>query len=123
MLSLLLTYLPVEHAPHDHVEGSLGNEVVHVYGGGLADAVGAVLRLLHMTWIPVELSKDHMGGGCQSQALRTNVYTQTRKHQHHRADPLIQKVYHECQAFRFNAIFSSDCLCGSGSCDYCLQAR
>lgn len=65
-----LGYLSVEHGPHDGVEGALGDEVVDVHGAGLSDAVGAVLRLLDVAWVPVELCEHNVAGRCECQALR-----------------------------------------------------
>ena len=64
-------YLPVEHGPHDRVEGALGDEVVHVDRGRLPDAVGSVLRLLDVTGVPVELGEHHVAGCGESQALES----------------------------------------------------
>lgn len=69
-----LPYLPVEHGPHDGVKGALGDQVVHVDGGRLPDAVGAILRLLDVTGVPVQFGKHHMAGGGEGQTLeRTHI--------------------------------------------------
>lgn len=68
-----VTHLPVQHGPHDHIERSLGDEVVNVYGRGLADAVRSVLCLLHVPGVPVELGKHHVRRRRQGQTLRTHT--------------------------------------------------
>lgn len=58
-------YLPVEHGPHDGVKGAFGDEVVHVDGARLPDAVSSVFCLLDVSGVPVEFSKHHMAGSSE----------------------------------------------------------
>lgn len=89
-----LADLSVEHGPHDGVEGALGDEVVHVDRGRLADAVRPVLGLLHVPGVPVELGEHHVAGGRQGQTLlEKNGDTQARAHTH----TLAQMTYSELQ--------------------------
>lgn len=76
-----LTDLAVEHCPHDGVEGALGDEVVDVDRGRLADAVCPVLCLLHVPWIPVEFSEHHVACCRQGQTLQ--VKKETHRHTKH----------------------------------------
>lgn len=76
-------YLPIEHGPHDAVEGALGDEVVHVDRGRLTDAVGSVFSLLDVAGVPVELGKHHVAGGGEGQSLeRARKHTHTRTQAH-----------------------------------------
>ena len=71
-------YLPVEHGPHDGVEGALGDEVVHVDRGRLPDAVRSVLGLLDVSGVPVELGEHHVARSGEGQTLeRTHTHTHT----------------------------------------------
>lgn len=70
-------YLPVEHGPHDSVKRVPGKEVVHIDRGGLPNAVGSILSLLHVTGVPVELGKHHMAGSSKGQTLeKTHTHTE-----------------------------------------------
>lgn len=69
-------HLPVEHGPHDGVEGAFGDEVVDVDRGRLADAVGPVLGLLDVARVPVELGEHHVGRSGEGQTLgRRHTHT------------------------------------------------
>lgn len=65
-------YLSVQHCPHDGVKSSFSDQVVDVYGGRLSNTVRAVLRLFDVSRVPVELSEDHMRGGCECQTLKSS---------------------------------------------------
>ena len=51
------------------VDRARGEQVGHVDGVLLADAMAAVLGLIVLGRRPVELQEDHVGGACQRQAL------------------------------------------------------